>query len=700
MVRSNQNINSGIRGDHGLNFLLVLFLLVGVSPYLLAAQSVNRVTEFSIDDFSGTDHSIYISDTWRFQAGDNIEWARPSYPDSSWQKVSTYLGPNELPFIEWEGIGWFRMSFKVDSSLIGYPLALIFEQHHGASEIYLDGKKIYTLGEVSSFEEDYRPYRDNKPRPLYISDNEPHVLAVRYANHDTELYNDYGFTSGFRFLIGDLNQHIDRTLSETTATSWAQLLFAGGLVAFTIIHFLLFAFYPAEKKNLYFALFTFFLALLSYSQLETIFSDSPLMVISYYRFYLIATLFAIIYALRFTYSLFSKETPAQFWGFLAVGIFLAATTWFNAEGVDIYRELFVLLTMIEIIRALFTGLTKSPDGSWIIGTGLSIFAGGILFSVMVNLDLISGDPMMGNIICSSGLIFAMSIYLSRDIAKTQKRLEHKLIEVKHLSERSLEQERVNKKKELERKLLAAENERKSRELEEARALQLSMLPKQIPQADEWDIAVFMETAQEVGGDYYDFSESKNGDLTVALGDATGHGMKAGIMVATAKSYFHTLANEHDNIGILQRMSSGIRNMDLRMMYMGFMLLKCDHYNITFASAGMPPILHYDATENKVHEILLKGMPLGSKVDFPYKKKNITLQKGDCLLLMSDGLMELFNKEREQLGLSRIKRTFREAGNLSASDIMSQVTRLIDQWAGSKNHEDDITILVMKTKSNL
>lgn len=684
-------------GGRSICFILVLFNLVLYLPSQLLAQSDSQVTELSMDDFSATDHSIYISDTWYFRAGDSIEWARPDYPDSTWQKISTYLGPNELPFIEWEGIGWFRIRFKIDSTLINYPLALILEQHHGASEIFLDGKKLYTLGEVSYFEEDYQPYRDNKPRPLYISDTDPHLLAVRYANHDAELFNDYGFTSGFRFLIGDLNQHIDSTITETTSRSWAQLLFAGGLVAFTIIHLLLYAFYPSERKNLYFALFTFFLALLTYSQLETTFSDSPIMVISYYRFYLIATLFAIIGALRFTYSLFLKEAPVQFWIFLAAGTGMAVATWFNAQGLDLYRELFVLFTMVEIIRALFMGLTRSPDGSWIIGTGLSIFAGGILFSVMVNLGFMSGDPMMGNIICSSGLIFAMSIYLSRDIAQTQKRLEHKLVEVKHLSERSLEQERINKQKELERKLLAAENERKSRELEEARTLQLSMLPKQIPKADNWDIAVFMETAQEVGGDYYDFSESKNGNLTVALGDATGHGMKAGIMVATAKSYFHTLANEHDNVGILQRMSSGIRNMDLRMMYMSFMILKCNHHNITVASAGMPPILHYDARENKIREILIKGMPLGSKVDYPYEKRDVNLNKGDCLLLMSDGLMELFNNEREQLGLDRIKRVFKEAGSLSASNIMSQITRLIDQWTGSKTHEDDITVLVMKSK---
>jgi serine phosphatase RsbU (regulator of sigma subunit) len=75
------------------------------------------------------------------------------------------------------------------------------------------------------------------------------------------------------------------------------------------------------------------------------------------------------------------------------------------------------------------------------------------------------------------MIFSMSIYLSRDFAKTNRQVEQKLREVKHLSERSLAQERINREKEVERKLLAAENERKSKELEEARQLQLSMLPK-------------------------------------------------------------------------------------------------------------------------------------------------------------------------------------------------------------------------------
>ena len=678
--------------------LMAVLLLAAMGlPQPAVSQGAKHVVTLEKSDINTQDHTIYISDTWLFKPGDQMAWSKPQYPDSSWQRTSTYLGSSELAFIDWSGIGWFRFHFKVDSSLVNYPLALVPDQHYGASEIYLDGKLIYEIGDVSAFAENNKPYRDNRPRPLVISDTTEHVLAVRYANHDAATFNDYGFTAGFRFMIGELDHYIESTMHEMIHTPWSQLFFAGALVAFTVIHFLLFAFYPSEKRNLYFALFTFFLGLLTYTSLESSYAESPIMIITYFRLALIAWLLTVIYALRFTYSLFYDANPIQFWGFLAVGSGLAVATWFNAQGLDIYRELFVLVTLLEISRVLMLSFFRNKEGVLIIGTGLAGFAGGIFYTVLANLEFTSGDPVLGNILGSSILIFSMSIYLSRDFAQTQKRLEHKLVEVKHLSERSLQQERLNKQKEIERKLLEAENKRKSRELEEARALQLSMLPKEIPQNDKWDIAVFMETAQEVGGDYYDFSVSKNGTLTVAVGDATGHGMKAGIMVATAKSYFHTLANNHDNLGIIQRMSSGIRNMDLKMMYMGFMLIKCNGGQLHITSAGMPPCLKYDSRNAAVEQIVLKGMPLGSKVEYPYKKEIVEAEKGDTFLLMSDGLMELFNGEREQLGLERIQRVFAESADSSASDILSQITKLIDQWSGSKSQEDDITVMVMKAK---
>jgi ligand-binding sensor domain-containing protein len=97
---------------------------------------------------------------------------------------------------------------------------------------------------------------------------------------------------------------------------------------------------------------------------------------------------------------------------------------------------------------------------------------------------------------------------------------------------------LDRRKEREsKKFLQLENDRKTKELEEARQLQLSMLPKELPKLPHLDIAVYMKTATEVGGDYYDFHLHIDGTLTVILGDATGHGMMSGMMVSIMKSLF-------------------------------------------------------------------------------------------------------------------------------------------------------------------
>ena len=664
-------------------------------------QFQSEVHQLSREDMSAEDNTIYLSDVWLFQAGDNESWAQPSTVDTTWQNVSTYLGPSELPFLDWNGIGWFRLHLKVDSSLVNYSLALLVQQHNGASEIYLDGKRLAEIGRVSALKESYTAKRSFSPIPIIFSDTTEHVLAVRFANYDAAWLNNFyalGFTSGFRFLLGDLNYHTTQaSIEQEEKYAGLPIFFIGSLLTFTVIHLLLYIFYPAGKRNLYFALFTGILVLLIYAINIYGITGSPLKALFYYRFSLICWLITIILALRFTYSLLYNKAPLQFWIFLGLAVLLSGYSWFMAKEPVLLRELFVLITLLEILRVLLVSFFREKRGIWIVAVGVLFFVGGIFYKMLIDLNLMTGDPVEGSIYGSAVMIFAMSIYLSRDFAKTNRQLEQKLREVKHLSERSLAQERINQQKEVERKLLSAENQRKSKELEEARQLQLSMLPKKIPSTDCWDIAVFMDTAEEVGGDYYDFSESDTQGLTIALGDATGHGMKAGIMVAAVKSYFHTLADGHELLQILEQISTGIRNMNLRLMFMGFQILKCKDNNVTFVSAGMPPPLWYKRGENSIEELRLKGLPLGTKARYPYRENNLQVHAGDVLLLMSDGLIELFNDNREQLGQERIKETLMEIGDSSASDILSRLTLLIDQWSGSNGHEDDITIIVMKAK---
>jgi ligand-binding sensor domain-containing protein len=206
--------------------------------------------------------------------------------------------------------------------------------------------------------------------------------------------------------------------------------------------------------------------------------------------------------------------------------------------------------------------------------------------------------------------------------------------------------------ELQSRAVQAENERKSKELEEARELQLSMLPKALPELPNLDIAVYMKTATEVGGDYYDFNVSIDGTLTVVLGDATGHGMKAGTMVTTVKGLFNSYANNNDILFTFHEMSRCIKQMHFQQLSMCLTMLKIQGNKLLMSAAGMPPIFIYRQSDKKIDEEVIKGMPLGTMSDFPYEVRDTVLNNGDTILLMSDGFPELLNNNDEQYGYKK------------------------------------------------
>ena len=251
--------------------------------------------------------------------------------------------------------------------------------------------------------------------------------------------------------------------------------------------------------------------------------------------------------------------------------------------------------------------------------------------------------------------------------------------------------------EMRAQLAEAENQRKSKELEEARQLQLSMLPKELPQLPNLDIAVYMKTATEVGGDYYDFNVGMDGTLTVVIGDATGHGMKAGTMVTAAKSLFNTHAANPDILFTLNEITRCIKKMQIHMLSMCLTILKIRGNNITLSAAGMPPALLYRKENMAVEEIVLKGMPLGAVTDFPYQLKETTINTGDTLLLQSDGLPELFNSNREMFSYERVVQEFSKCAHKSPEEIIDDLKTAGSDWVEDKIPDDDVTFVVIKVK---
>jgi len=264
------------------------------------------------------------------------------------------------------------------------------------------------------------------------------------------------------------------------------------------------------------------------------------------------------------------------------------------------------------------------------------------------------------------------------------------IENAQLVERMIEEARR-------REEIEAENQQRARELEEARQLQLSMLPKTVPQLPHLEIAAYMKTAAEVGGDYYDFHLSSDGTLTVAVGDATGHGLKAGTVVTAMKSLFHCFADEPELPPVMNRSSQVLKQMNLRSLFMGLTVIKLAGRQLKISSAGMPPMLIYRAKDRAVEEVLIKAMPLGSVTGYRYREQELSVSGGDVVVLMSDGLPERFNTQGEMFDYWRATNTLAEVAERSPHEIIEHLVRAGDAWADGRPQDDDVTFVVLKVK---
>lgn len=234
-----------------------------------------------------------------------------------------------------------------------------------------------------------------------------------------------------------------------------------------------------------------------------------------------------------------------------------------------------------------------------------------------------------------------------------------------------------------------------KELDEARSLQLSMLPNTIPQIEGLNISAFMKTASEVGGDYYDFSNNNDGSLNIAVGDATGHGMKAGIMVSIMKTLFITNSSHHDLEEFFKLANDAIKSLNLGRMMVAFAMVSLNGNKLKVLNAGMPPIFCYKSAAKKVVEIGSHNLPLGAVHNSNYSVEEIEVNHDDVILILSDGFPEIQNERNEQYGYQRLTDTFLQIGNKNSDDIISVLKSEVSNWLGNKELEDDVTFVVIK-----
>ena len=242
----------------------------------------------------------------------------------------------------------------------------------------------------------------------------------------------------------------------------------------------------------------------------------------------------------------------------------------------------------------------------------------------------------------------------------------------------------------------ADNERRAGELEEAKKIQESMLPKVFPSSKSYDISAGLVTSTEIGGDYYDFFENKN-SIYAVCGDATGHGTSSGMMVSIIKSGLNGLPSLSTD-KVLYELNNIVKKIDLGTLKMSLNICEIKNGSITLSSAAMPPIYLYNSKSKKTEEILIRGLPLGGLKNETFDIQKKKFNKGDVLVMLSDGLPEAENDAGELYDYERVMELINKNASKTAEEIKDKMIGEVDVWLDGKVPDDDVSIVVIKKNS--
>jgi serine phosphatase RsbU (regulator of sigma subunit)/anti-sigma regulatory factor (Ser/Thr protein kinase) len=236
------------------------------------------------------------------------------------------------------------------------------------------------------------------------------------------------------------------------------------------------------------------------------------------------------------------------------------------------------------------------------------------------------------------------------------------------------------------------------ELRVAQLIQQQFLPKTLPDLPGWQIAAFYRAAAEIGGDFYDFINLPDGKIGLVVGDVTGHGVPAALVMATTRS---VLRSEAPRLvapsAVLARVNDYLHTDIPENMFVTCLYAVLDPTTgaMRFANAGHD--LPFVRRGDRVEELRATGMPLGAMPGMRYEEKEAVLEPGDVLLLHSDGLAEAHNAARAMFGFGRMRDQMRGGG--IGHELIDGLLDALGRFTGPAwVQEDDITLVTLARSS--
>jgi len=237
----------------------------------------------------------------------------------------------------------------------------------------------------------------------------------------------------------------------------------------------------------------------------------------------------------------------------------------------------------------------------------------------------------------------------------------------------------------------------------AKEVQQHFLPDRAPELPGLDIAGISRFSDETGGDFYDFIDcdfDSCGQIGVAVGDVSGHGIGAALLMAAGRAVIRqsaaTPGSPAHNISRANMHLARDMGDTGRFMTLFFMNIDPIQENITWVNAGHQPPLLYDPLGDKFSELRGEDIPLGVEQDWEYHERVMDkLTPGQILLVGTDGIWEAHNPAGEMFGPERVQQIIRDNVDRTSQEIMIAIADAVHKFSDSATQEDDVTLVVLK-----
>jgi sigma-B regulation protein RsbU (phosphoserine phosphatase) len=245
---------------------------------------------------------------------------------------------------------------------------------------------------------------------------------------------------------------------------------------------------------------------------------------------------------------------------------------------------------------------------------------------------------------------------------------------------------------------ALQKKKMEQELAVARDIQLSLVPRKVPDIKGVEISSFFKPADEVGGDYYDYFLLGEDRVGVLVADVSGHGVSAALVMAMVKGILHTITQRFESADrLLFEMNAILHQILPKEMFVTLMFLvfELKRRILRYSCAGHPPLLFYRSQSKSSELTELRGPALGITKLSAYKESEIPLTSGDVFVLYTDGITEAVNEQMEMFEAPRLMQAVEEVASSKAWEIVEHVKKRLREFAGKASQNDDVALIAVK-----